>query len=118
MESAPPPIVSSFWQLIDMGGCKSHRIEARGAEAADLHARKTASPSLLAAPRSAQCRAGSQTGATTPRITSSTTSSGQDCYGSLRAFKRGMDHGGQAQARHFVQRSIGLAATARRLRTR
>ena len=39
MDSTPPPIVMSCWPDITCGGGEIHRVEARGAEAVDLHAR-------------------------------------------------------------------------------
>ena len=37
--STPPPIVSSCWPLITCAAAKLTEVEARGAEAVDLHAR-------------------------------------------------------------------------------
>ena len=39
IDSTPPPIVMSCWPDMTCGRREVHRIEARGAEAVDLHAR-------------------------------------------------------------------------------
>ena len=86
-----------------------HRVEARGAEAVDLHARHLSPKPATSAAARAMSPPASPTGSTQPSTTSST-SAGSSLLRSLIAaerLRREIERG------DLVQRAVGLAAAAR-----
>ena len=93
----------------DLRGSEIHRIEAGGAEAADLHARH-----LLAEPRLQRGEAGDVGAGLADRIDHAHHDVVDGIGRQIVAlFQRLQRHGGERQRGHLVQGAVGLAAAAR-----